>query len=133
MKEAEDRVRVSSLPGPHAEGIAQRRSGSPRAEKWPSARIVRRCCNSDTRLGVVGPSLYRRWREGEPGPGSATLPWLRSSTGAVRQIKGRARVGTVSPERQKEMSGLEFVNGFASGALPLNTIAKTMTWLSGRS
>jgi uncharacterized protein (TIGR00369 family) len=34
--------------------------------------------------------------------------------------------GTVSPERQKEMSGLEFVKGLASGALPLNTIAQTL-------
>jgi uncharacterized protein (TIGR00369 family) len=34
--------------------------------------------------------------------------------------------GTVSPERQKEMSGLEFVKGIASGALPLNTIAQTL-------
>ena len=34
--------------------------------------------------------------------------------------------GTVSPERQKEMSGLEFVKGLASGALPMNTIARTL-------
>src|ERR1700740_1052405 len=34
--------------------------------------------------------------------------------------------GTVSPERQKAMSGLEFVTGLASGALPLNTIAQTL-------
>lgn len=34
--------------------------------------------------------------------------------------------GTVSPERQKAMSGLEFVKGLASGVLPLNTIAKTL-------
>jgi uncharacterized protein (TIGR00369 family) len=34
--------------------------------------------------------------------------------------------GTVSPERQKAMSGLEFVKGLASGALPLNTIAQTL-------
>jgi uncharacterized protein (TIGR00369 family) len=34
--------------------------------------------------------------------------------------------GTVSPERQKAMSGLEFVQGLASGALPLNTIAQTL-------
>jgi uncharacterized protein (TIGR00369 family) len=34
--------------------------------------------------------------------------------------------GTVSPERQKEMSGLEFVKGLASGALPMNTIAQTL-------
>ena len=34
--------------------------------------------------------------------------------------------GTVSAERQKEMSGLEFVQGLASGTLPLNTIAHTL-------
>src|SRR6266576_5410570 len=30
--------------------------------------------------------------------------------------------GTVSAERRKEMSGLEFVKGLADGSLPLNTI-----------
>jgi uncharacterized protein (TIGR00369 family) len=34
--------------------------------------------------------------------------------------------GTVSVERQKEMSGLEFVQGLADGMLPLNTIARTL-------
>ena len=34
--------------------------------------------------------------------------------------------GTVSSERQKEMSGLEFVKGLASGALPLNSFAQTV-------
>jgi uncharacterized protein (TIGR00369 family) len=34
--------------------------------------------------------------------------------------------GTVAAERLKEMSGLEFVQGLASGALPLNTIARTL-------
>ena len=34
--------------------------------------------------------------------------------------------GTVSPERQKAMSGLEFVKGLASGVLPLNTFAQTL-------
>jgi uncharacterized protein (TIGR00369 family) len=34
--------------------------------------------------------------------------------------------GTVSAEQQKQMSGLEFVQGLASGALPLNTIAQTL-------
>ena len=34
--------------------------------------------------------------------------------------------GTVSAERQKAMSGLEFVQALASGALPLNTIAQTL-------
>src|SRR5260221_14721011 len=34
--------------------------------------------------------------------------------------------GTVSAERKKEMSGLEFVQGLADGTLPLNTIAQTL-------
>lgn len=34
--------------------------------------------------------------------------------------------GTVRAEMQKQMSGLEFVRGLASGALPLNTIAQTL-------
>ena len=34
--------------------------------------------------------------------------------------------GTVSADEQKEMTGLEFVRGLADGALPLNTIAKTL-------
>jgi uncharacterized protein (TIGR00369 family) len=39
---------------------------------------------------------------------------------------GTRTYGTVSPERQKAMSGLEFVKGLVSGALPLNTIAQTL-------
>jgi uncharacterized protein (TIGR00369 family) len=34
--------------------------------------------------------------------------------------------GTVDPDRKKAMSGLEFVKGLASGALPLNTFARTL-------
>jgi uncharacterized protein (TIGR00369 family) len=34
--------------------------------------------------------------------------------------------GTVSADKQKEMSGLEFVQGLADGTLPLNTIARTL-------
>jgi uncharacterized protein (TIGR00369 family) len=34
--------------------------------------------------------------------------------------------GTVSAEQQRQMSGLEFVRGLATGALPLNTIAQTL-------
>jgi len=34
--------------------------------------------------------------------------------------------GTVSAERQKQMSGLEFVQGLVDGTLPLNTIAQTL-------
>ena len=34
--------------------------------------------------------------------------------------------GTVSAEKQNEMTGLEFVQGLADGTLPLNTIAETL-------
>ena len=34
--------------------------------------------------------------------------------------------GTVAADRQKEMSGLEFVQGLADGTLPLNTMAGTL-------
>ena len=34
--------------------------------------------------------------------------------------------GTVSTEKRKEMSGLEFVQGLVDGTLPLNTIAGTL-------
>jgi uncharacterized protein (TIGR00369 family) len=34
--------------------------------------------------------------------------------------------GTVCADRQKEMSGLEFVQGLAGGTLPLNMIAQTL-------
>ncbi len=34
--------------------------------------------------------------------------------------------GTVDVDRQKQMSGLEFVQGLADGTLPLNTIAQTL-------
>lgn len=34
--------------------------------------------------------------------------------------------GTVTADRQTEMSGLEFVQGLVEGTLPLNTIARTL-------
>jgi uncharacterized protein (TIGR00369 family) len=34
--------------------------------------------------------------------------------------------GTVSADQQKEMTGLEFVQGLVDGTLPLNTIARTL-------
>jgi uncharacterized protein (TIGR00369 family) len=38
----------------------------------------------------------------------------------------RKTYGTVSADRQKEMSGLEFVRGLVDGTLPLNTMAQTL-------
>ena len=34
--------------------------------------------------------------------------------------------GTVSADRQKEMSGFEFVQSLVDGTLPLNTMAETL-------
>lgn len=34
--------------------------------------------------------------------------------------------GTVSADKRKEMTGLEFVGGLVDGSLPLNTIARTL-------
>jgi uncharacterized protein (TIGR00369 family) len=34
--------------------------------------------------------------------------------------------GTVSPDRLREMSGLEFIRGLVEGTLPLNTMADTL-------
>jgi uncharacterized protein (TIGR00369 family) len=38
----------------------------------------------------------------------------------------RRTYGTVSADRQNQMSGLEFVQGLANGTLPLNTMAETL-------
>jgi uncharacterized protein (TIGR00369 family) len=38
----------------------------------------------------------------------------------------RRTYGVVSTDRQKEMTGLEFVKGIAEGTLPLNPIAQTL-------
>lgn len=39
---------------------------------------------------------------------------------------GSKTYGTVSADRQKQMSGLEFVQGLARGTLPLNLLAQTL-------
>jgi uncharacterized protein (TIGR00369 family) len=38
----------------------------------------------------------------------------------------RKTYGTVSEDRRKELTGLQFVQGLADGTLPLNTIAQTL-------
>jgi len=48
------------------------------------------------------------------------------TVGKAMQSRIAKSYGTVSPEMRKEMSGLEFVQGLATGALPLNTIAQTL-------
>jgi uncharacterized protein (TIGR00369 family) len=47
------------------------------------------------------------------------------SSSEVARI-GSKSYGTVSADRQKEMSGLEFVQGLATGTLPLNLLAQTL-------
>src|ERR1700722_18980661 len=44
---------------------------------------------------------------------------------AKKTITGKT-YRTVSADKQKEMSGLEFVQGLVEGTLPLNTMAKTL-------
>ena len=58
---------------------------------------------------------------------------LRSRTGGSNESESPMHsplasktYGTVSADRQKEMSGLEFVQGLVDGSLPLNTLAKTL-------
>src|SRR4051794_9436738 len=46
-------------------------------------------------------------------------------TAMSTRIPGKT-YGTVSAERQKAMTGLEFVQGLVDGILPLNTIAETL-------
>jgi hypothetical protein len=41
-------------------------------------------------------------------------------------MSARTSYGIVSLAEQREMSGLEFVRGLACGALPLNTMSKTL-------
>ena len=41
---------------------------------------------------------------------------------------GRKSYGVVSLDRQREMTGLEFVRGLVSGALPLNPMAKALAY-----
>ncbi len=43
----------------------------------------------------------------------------------TNRVAGRT-YGSVSADKQKEMTGLEFVRGLADGTLPLNTMAGTM-------
>jgi uncharacterized protein (TIGR00369 family) len=47
-------------------------------------------------------------------------------TNPMPSRNARKTYGTVSAERQKEMSGLEFVQGLVDGTLPLNMIARTL-------
>src|SRR5262249_52546074 len=74
----------------------------------------------------------------------SNLPWSssRQKSGVARRLLrlyaaerrrtpmqptvAKKTYGTVSADRKKEMSGLEFVQGLANGTLPLNTMAETL-------
>jgi uncharacterized protein (TIGR00369 family) len=70
--------------------------------------------------------------EAETGDDAPLCGWLKpltcNSIGAKPMSSSVTpkTYGTVSASRQKEMTGLEFVQGLASGLLPLNTIAQTL-------
>src|SRR5690348_4789288 len=53
---------------------------------------------------------------------SSVEPWI----GPMQHCISSKVYGIVSPERQKQMSGLEFVQGLANGTLPLNSMAQTL-------
>jgi uncharacterized protein (TIGR00369 family) len=46
----------------------------------------------------------------------------------TEQVALKKAYGTVAPDRQKEMTGLDFVRGLVNGALPLNTMARTLLY-----
>jgi uncharacterized protein (TIGR00369 family) len=46
----------------------------------------------------------------------------------MSQHQARKTYGTVSADRRKELTGLEFVKGLADGTLPLNMIAQTLAY-----
>lgn len=64
-------------------------------------------CSLCQKSGVAPPLLGGRWA------------WMPNQM-------TRKTYGTVSADRQKEMTGLEFVQGLVDGTLPLNTIAETL-------
>jgi hypothetical protein len=47
---------------------------------------------------------------------------------AMPDRTSRKTYGEVSAEKQKDMTGLEFVQGLAQGPLPLNTMAQTLNY-----
>ncbi len=58
-------------------------------------------------------------------PGVVATNTVATNTVASKTAATRT-YGTVPADRQKEMSGLEFVQGLAEGTVPLNTIAQTL-------
>jgi uncharacterized protein (TIGR00369 family) len=54
------------------------------------------------------------------------MPGASTALRATNVKQAPRTYGTVSPEQQKAMSGLDFVKGLVSGVLPLNTFAQTL-------
>jgi uncharacterized protein (TIGR00369 family) len=52
--------------------------------------------------------------------------WQREEMTPMPMSTAKKTYGTVSADRRREMTGLEFVQGLADGTLPLNTIAQTL-------
>jgi uncharacterized protein (TIGR00369 family) len=52
--------------------------------------------------------------------------WQREEMTPMPISSTKKTYGTVSADRRREMTGLEFVQGLADGTLPLNTIAQTL-------
>jgi uncharacterized protein (TIGR00369 family) len=63
--------------------------------------------------------------EREPGYEASNSSSIHEDEVMPSRIDSRT-YGTVSADKQKEMTGLEFVQGLADGTLPLNTIARTL-------
>ena len=63
-------------------------------------------------------------------PGVVATNTVATNTVATNTVASKTAAtrtyGTVPADRQKEMSGLEFVQGLAEGTVPLNTIAQTL-------
>src|SRR5258707_9861231 len=66
-----------------------------------------------------------------PRPQNDDVRKPRDKPTAIDHDSGMTRsktYGTVSADTQKQMSGLEFVQGLVDGTLPLNTMARTLAY-----
>jgi uncharacterized protein (TIGR00369 family) len=71
-----------------------------------------------------------RW-SAPPPPQNDDVRKPRDKLTAIDNDSGMTRsktYGTVSADTQKQMSGLEFVQGLVDGTLPLNTMARTLAY-----
>src|SRR5580698_5611663 len=59
-------------------------------------------------------------------PSAACAPRNRRKDKPMPEPTARKTYGTISADRRRAMSGLEFIRGLVDGTLPLNTIAGTL-------